>query len=545
MSDCYDYIVIGSGFGGSVSAMRLAEKGYRVLVLERGKRFRDEDFPETNNRFWKYLWLPVLRSFGILQLSFFRHVIAVHGAGVGGGSLGYANVLEEPSEHAFSEEGWRSLADWRERLRPHFETARRMLGVARNPKLTTSDFVMRDIAQAMGKGDTFRATDVGVFFGEPDKTVSDPFFGGEGPDRAGCIACGGCMVGCRHNAKNTLVKNYLWFAEKWGAEIRAECQVQDIIPLPAREADGARYRVAYQRSTAWLARTSYLRAQNVIVSAGALGTMRLLFRCRDETRSLPNLSPRLGDSVRTNSEVILGATSRDLAADYTQGVAIGSIFHADETTAVEPVHYPAGSELMRALAVPMFTAGHFLTALGKALVMQITRAREYPVRGWARRSTIVLVMQSRDTRIKMRWGRDLWTLWRRLLVTRRDEEKPLSNHLEIGERITVEFAQRTNGVPMGSFNESLLNTPLTAHLLGGVPFGRDADEGVIGLDAQVHNYPGLYVIDGSIMPANPGVNPSLTITALAEDMMSQIPSKNGALTYPFGTRLQAAQRLAQ
>jgi cholesterol oxidase len=532
-SDVFDYVIIGSGFGGSVSALRLSEKGYRVLVLERGKRFRDHDFAPTTRTFWKYLWAPPLRCFGILQISPFRDVLVLHGSGVGGGSLGYACVLMEPDPAAFADPGWQRLADWPELLRPHYQTARRMLGVAPNPRLGPSDETLRIIAGELGKEATFRATDAGIFFGpagQEGQTVPDPFFGGAGPERAACQYCGGCMVGCRHNAKNTTVKNYLYLAEKNGVEVRAECEVRDIQPLFSAQPDGARYELLCRSSTALVPPPARrVRARNVIVAAGALGSMRLLFRCRDVTGSLPDISPHLGDMVRTNSESILGSTSRSGEPNYSLGIAIGSVFHADETTAIEPVHYPAGSDLMRVLAAPLVASGGWLSSTAQVIGYLLRHPEHFwevllrPK--WAERSTLLLVMQTKDNRIRMRLGRHLLTLFRQGLVSESDPLAPIPSRMPIGQRVTREFAQRTNGVPLSAINESLFAVPITAHLLGGCPFGRAAADGVVGTDAQVHNYPGLYVVDGSIVPANPGINPSLTITALAEYVMSQIPSK--------------------
>ncbi len=271
----FDAVVIGSGFGGSVSAMRLTEKGYRVLVLERGKRYRDQDFAHSTWNIWKYLWLPAARCFGILQISPFRHIIVLHGSGVGGGSLGYANVLMTPSDKLFSAPAWHHLADWKTLLAPHYETARRMLGVATNPRLWPADLILKEIAAELGQSATFQPTPVGTFFGQLEQEgmeVPDPYFGGQGPPRRGCTHCGACMVGCRHNAKNTLVKNYLYFAEKWGAEVRPESEVRDIRPLPAGQSDGAGYEVVYRRSTSWLPSAQRrVRARKVVVAAGALG----------------------------------------------------------------------------------------------------------------------------------------------------------------------------------------------------------------------------------------------------------------------------------
>ncbi len=526
----WDFVVIGSGFGGSVSALRLREKGYSVLVLERGKRFADEDFAKSTWRIRKYLWAPLLRCFGILEISAFRDVVVLHGAGVGGGSLGYANVLMEPDAAAFASPAWSRHAAWRELLQPHYETARRLLGVTTNPRLWPADSTLREIAEGLGTSHTFRATTVGTFFGEPGKEgveVPDPFFGGDGPPRRGCIHCGACMVGCRHNAKNTLVKNYLWLAERRGAAVRAEIEVRDIVPLSGTD-DGARFELVARRSTAIVRlRRERIRARNVIVSAGALGTMRLLFRCRDITRSMPHISTRLGDFVRTNSEAILGSVSRVRETDYSRGIAITSIVKADASTSIEPVRYPAGSSVMRFLSAPLMV-GRLWSRLGRALVATarhpVDFLRMYVLPGWAQRSTILLVMQHEDNHLRMRLGRGLATLFRRDLVSTPDDARE-ATVTGIGHRVAREFAARTNGIAAASLNESLTNVPLTAHILGGCPIGRDASEGVVNLRFEVHGYPGLYTIDGSVVPANPGVNPSLTIAALAEYAMSQIPDR--------------------
>jgi cholesterol oxidase len=534
-AETFDYVIVGSGFGGSVAALRLAEKGYRVLVLERGRRFRDEDFARTNWNLRRYLWAPALRCFGILQISPFRDVFVLHGAGVGGGSLGYANVLTAPDAATFDTPAWRHLADWGALLAPHYATARRMLGVAENPRLGPADAVLRGVAESLGTSETFRPVPVGTYFGEPGREgeeVPDPYFGGEGPARRGCIHCGECMVGCRHNAKNTLVKNYLWLAERRGVEIRAECEARDVRPTSASE-DGARYEVEYRSSTRLLRRgATTVRARNVVLAAGALGTLRLLFRCRDVTRSLPRLSTRLGDRVRTNSEALLGVVSRGADVDYSKGVAITSIFHADPVTTVEPVRYPRGSSALRFLAGPLVDSGGGLARVAKTLVDLVRRPldvlRAYVLPGWAQRTTILLVMQTEDNRIRVRPGRGVFTAFRRGLVSHPDEERTVPVKVDVGHRVAREFARRTDGVALGSINEGLLGIPMTAHILGGCAVGRDVDDGVVGLDGQVHEYPGLYVVDGSIMPGNPGVNPSLTIAALAEHVMSLVPERRSA-----------------
>jgi len=545
--ETYDFVIIGSGFGGSVSAMRLTEKGYKVLVLERGKRFEDKDFPKTNWIFWKYLWNPALRSFGAFQISVLGGLFIFHGAGVGGGSLGYANVLIEPDDDLFKAHGWRDLADWKTVLRPHYETAKHMLGVTRNPRLWPADNVLKTIAEDIGRGETFKSVDVGVFFGEDGKEgeeYPDPYFDGLGPRRVSCTHCGACMVGCRDNAKNTLVKNYLFFAEKWGAEIRAEAIVRDIRPLKNSQPDGARYEVAYRSSTALLIKPEKtVRARNVVLSAGAMGTLKLLFRCREVTRSLPRLSAKLGEMARTNSEEFVGAIARRHDVDYSKGLAISSVFSADDSTAIQPVRYPKGSGFIRLLTAPLIDSQSkpFLRIL--KIITQILRhpidfinAQFLP--RWASRTTILLIMQKEDTRMRFRLGRNLWTFFRRGLIMEKDEKYAIPTKIDIGHKIVHSFAKMTNSIPAGSINEGLLNMPSTAHFMGGCPMGRTDNDGVIDLECQVFNYPGLYVVDGSIMPANPGINPSLTITALAEYAMSRIPVKEGFTLKnpPVGTK---------
>jgi cholesterol oxidase len=531
----YDYVIIGSGFGGSVSAMRLAEKGYSVLVLERGKRYEDKDFPKTSWNIWKFLWAPPLRCFGILHLSFFRNIMALHGDGVGGGSLVYGNVLMRPDDQIFGHPTWKHLQDWKTILAPHYDTAERMLGVTPNPRQWAADGILRNVATQMGVEDTFRPTRVAVFFGNTQDTegleVPDPYFNGRGPTRNTCIHCGGCMVGCRYNSKNTLPKNYLYFAEKLGVHILPEATVHDVIPLQVPGSDGARYSVGYHHTTAWFfAREQHVRARNVIFSAGTLGTLGLLFRCREVTHSLEHISPRLGELVRSNSEALLGVMSRDRSVDYSKGVAITSIFQADGKTAIEPVRYSAGSSMIRLLSMPLITPHdsflrRLLALLGNLITHPMLFLRTYVLSGWAEHTTILLGMQTEDNRLRMKLGRSWLTLFRRGLVSQVAEENPVPTRIEMGHYVTGEFSRRIHGDSLGTFVEVLFNTPITAHILGGVNFGRDDQEGVIGLDCQVHNYPGLYVVDGSIVPANPGVNPSLTITALAEYAMSKIPPK--------------------
>src|SRR5258706_3837940 len=524
----YDYVIIGSGFGGSVSAMRLTEKGYSVLVLEKGKRFEDKDFAKSNWQFWKYVWMPAIRAFGILQISFLNGVMVMHGAGVGGGSLGYANVLEVPSHETFATPAWNQNAKWGEVLLPHYETAKRMLGVARNPKLWKADLVLKEMAEARGMGNTFRATEVGAYFGTAGITVDDPYFDGQGPQRAGCRHCGGCMVGCRYNAKNTLPKNYLYFAEKNGAEVKAEVEVVDV---RLSRSENSRYEVTYRSSTSLFKHKQTVHAQNVIFSAGVMGTMKLLLNLRDVKRSLPNLSSKLGHMVRTNSEGLLGSVARRSDVNYSEGVSISSIYNHDEMTRVEPVRYPDGSSLLRFLAAPLIDTDvkvpmRMLKFLWWASTHPLDFAKALFLPGWAHNVTILLVMQHADNRMRFRSGRSIFTLFRRGMVA--DEEPGYKIHAQVegSHELTRDFAKRINGVALGSLGENLLNLPTTAHILGGAPMGKSPEEGVVDENFAIHNYSGLYIIDGSIMPANPGVNPSLTITALAEYAITRIKSKN-------------------
>jgi cholesterol oxidase len=531
----HDFVVIGSGFGGSVSSMRLAGKGYSVLVLERGKRYQEQDFARTSWNIFKYLWFPGLRCFGVLEITPLRSVLALHGSGVGGGSLGYANVLMEPDEDLFVSEQWRRIVNWKDILRPHYDTAKRMLGVTRCEHLSPGDDVLRDVAEEMGRGDEFRVTDVSVFFGEPEVEVPDPYFGGRGPARSGCNFCGACVVGCRFNAKNTLVKNYMYFAEKWGTEVRAESHVERIRYLGNEQADGARYEITYRSSTAWVIKPRQtVRARNVVIAAGVVGTLRLLFKCRDVHQSLPDISSRLGEDVRNNNEAFLGVVSRSHETDYSKGVSISSIYGADDETHIEAVRFPARSAMMAVLlGSPLIETGGSGVARLLKTIWEIVRhpfdfLNTKILPNVAKRMTLLMAMQTKDTRLKVGYGRHLLTLFRRGLVSKDAAESLPEAKVEVGHRVARAFAERTNGITAGSITEGLFNVSTTAHLLGGCPMGRDSSEGVIDTEGRVFNYPGLYVVDGSIMPGNPGLNPSLTITALAEYAMSQIPTKDGA-----------------
>jgi cholesterol oxidase len=522
-----DAVVIGSGFGGSVAALRLAERGRQVVLLERGKRFGDHDFPHTNWNIWKYLWLPQARAFGILQMTLLQGVLVLHGSGVGGGSLGYANVLMEPPESFFENDDWRRLADWRQVLAPYYARARQMLGVTTNPRLWPADAQLKQIAANLGYLQSFRPAEVGVFFGEPEVTVPDPYFGGNGPARAGCNHCGGCMVGCRYNAKNTLVKNYLFLAERLGVRILPETLALQIEPMRGEQPDGARYLVRYRRSTDWIrGGAQTIRARSVVVSAGVLGTLELMMKCQQVVGTLPRLSSRLGEEVMTNGEALLAATGRRRGDDMSPGIAISSVFQADQQTYVEPVRFSPGSSFISLLATPLIDAGGSgWRRIVRGFLAILRHPRDFLRakigRFWAERTTILLVMRAERSLMRLKLGRGLFTLFRRGLVSDLRVENPLQVEVPLAHRITRQLADAADGVPMGAIHEVFMNMQVTAHILGGCPMGVNTDEGVVGLDCQVHNYPGLFVIDGSIIPANPGMNPSLTITALAEYAMDR------------------------
>jgi cholesterol oxidase len=529
-AEVFDYVIVGSGFGGSVSALRLTQKGYKVLVLERGKRYRPEDFPKTNWNVFKYLWLPAARCFGIMGLNFFSDIWILNGSGVGGGSLVYASTHIKPPKTVFEAAEWRDLADWEAELDPFYEIANCMLGTNENPKFWPADHQLFEIAAEMGQADSFKPTPVGIFFGEPGKKVPDPFFDGEGPDRTGCMHCGGCMVGCRHDAKNTLDKNYLYLAERGGAEVRAEANVLDIRPLYGPQPDNARYILQYEKITDWAwKRQSTVRARNVVVSAGVLGTVNLLLKCRNETGSLPLLSAQLGKMVRSNSEALMGVTAREQNVDYSQGVAITSHFWIDDVTSVEPVRYAPGQSFMRNLTWPLVQfEGGFGPRVFRSFVNGLRRPSDFfTVRvrpDWARRNTIFLIMQTVENRMALKRGRSIWTLFTKNLVSERDQSLPIPPVVEAGSGVVHRFAEKVNGVAWAGMND-LLDIPNTAHILGGCGIAADETGGVIDINHQAFNYPGLYVADGSVIPANLGVNPSLTITAMTERAMSRIPAK--------------------
>ncbi len=521
----YDWVIVGSGFGGSVSALRLAEKGYKVAVLEAGKRWQQQEFPRTNWSIRKFLWLPQALCHGIFRMTLLRDVLVLSGAGVGGGSLVYANTLLEPPVEAFQATGWPPDHDWQEVLGPHFETAKKMLGVAPVPKDFAADELLLRSAEHIGCGETYRRTDVGVFFGEPGKTVPDPFFGGEGPDRTGCVFCGGCMVGCRYGAKNTLDKNYLWLAERKGVSVVPETLVELIRPL----ATGG-YELETRSSTrVFGARKDTYRARRVVVSAGVLGTVKLLLHCK-EAGILPNISDRIGMRVRTNSEAIIASTARTSEVEYSEGVAIGSGVHLDEHTHVEAVRYSRGSDVLSFLGTLLTDGGagmpRVLRWIGQILAHPVDFLRTLSPFGWAHRTVILLVMQTVDNSMSLGLGRRWFSPLRKTLSSFRAKgQKRIPTYIKVANDFSRVVAKLQNGYPSSAINEVILDVPTTAHILGGCNMGLGPDDGVISSGNEVFGYSGLYVIDGSMIPANLGVNPSLTITAMAEHAMAQIAPK--------------------
>jgi cholesterol oxidase len=532
----YDYLIIGSGFGGSVSALRLAEKGYRVCVLEQGRRWTPENLPSTNWKFWDYLWQPALSLRGFLSLRLFRHVMILHGNAVGGGSITYAQTLLVPPTSVWTEGSWAGISDWHAEMPAHYERAKEMLGVTVNKRPAAADAKLKAMADAMGVGSSFYHTDVGVFFGNesdaPGTEYPDPYFKGEGPARNSCIGCGGCMVGCRYNAKNTLDKNYLYLAEKRGVTVFAETKVIDVKPLNGC-ADGAD---GYVISTVptfsrWLPKAKRITAKNVIFSASSLGSQALLFSLRD-SGSLPNISASLGKRVRTNAESILGVRYPGSQEDMSKGVAIGSGIYIDQHTHVEAVRYADGSNLLSSLLTTL-TAGkpgasrplYWLLAFIRLLLTRpVAAIRSVLPYRFSRETVIFLVMQALEGHLDMRWTRPWYWPFKKTIST---HGAPIPTFIPAANEFTRKAAAATGGVGMSSLSEIFFNVPMTAHCMGGCNMANSAEDGVIDAKHRVFNYRNLYVIDGSVIAANLGVNPSLTITALAERAMSFIPDKNG------------------
>ncbi len=523
----YDWIVIGSGFGGSASALRLAEKGHRVAMLECGARFEDDEFAQKTSDAKRYYWMPQVGLKGILRMTLFKDIFIGSGCGVGGGSLGYANTLYRARPDFYRSPQWASLADWESELKPHYDEAERMLGVTDYDREGPADLLLKEYGESIGVGDTYRQTRVGVFLGESGVTVSDPYFGGEGPDRTGCLRCGSCMVGCRYGAKNTLRKNYLWFAERLGVEIQPERTVTDIVPIGGPQADGSDgYEVTSIRSGAWARRERRtLRARGVVIAAGALGTNRLLQRC-SLSGSLARVSDRLGYLVRTNSESIMAVTAaKDDPRDFADSIAITSSIYTDADTHIEVVTYGRGGDSQSLLFNMMVHAGSRGTQpiqfLASVLRHPVTALRASQVRDWSRRTIILLVMQTLDNSIRLKVKRRL-PGGNVMLTTEQDPEHPNPVGIPVAYDAARWFAERMNGTAQSGSTEGILAIPSTAHILGGAAIGSGPDTGVVDERMRVFGYENLLVCDGAAIPANIGVNPSLTITALAERAMTFI-----------------------
>ena len=517
----FDVVVIGSGFGGSVAALRLAEKGYRVAVIEAGRRFEDKDFPKTSWRLSKFLYAPRLGLRGIQRIHVLPDVLILAGAGVGGGSLVYANTLYMPPDSYFQDKQWADITDWKSELSPWYDQASRVLGVAENPYLSPSDEAMRDVAEQMGVGKSFKMAPLGVHFGSGAGVLeADPYFGGVGPDRHGCQQCGGCMTGCRFNAKNTLPKNYLGLAEKAGVEVFPELTVERF-----EELSGGMWKISARKSSAWFGSKEVFFAKELVLAAGTYNTQKLLHRMRDNGL-LPKISQSLGKLSRTNSEALTGAIMpRNSEIDFSKGAAITSSFFPDANTHVEPVRYGKGSNFMGLLQTLMTDGSGAKERrnlwIRSAIKNPALLLKIFDVRRWSQRTVIALVMQNVDSSIKVSSKKGIFG-WR--LTSKNDSDKPNATYIPAANEVARRIADRYGGIAGGHVGD-LISAPFTAHFVGGCVIGKNESEGVIDPYHRVWNYPSLHIVDGSALTANLGVNPSLTITAQAERAFSVWPNK--------------------
>lgn len=524
MEKVYDYIVIGSGFGGSVSAMRLAEKGYSVLVLEKGKRYRSEDFPKTNWNLPKYLWIPGLRMFGFQKLSFFKDASILSGVGVGGGSLVYANTLVKPPDEFFNNPSWSDFKDWKKVLEPYYDMAHFMLGRTQYEELNYEDDILREVAKDFGQANTFEPVHVGVYFGDKEKEV-DPYFNGLGPKRKGCTECAGCMVGCRENAKNSLDKNYLYFAEKSGVKVLAETKAEII------KFENDTYYVLTKSSTSFFpGKHKTYQTKGLIIAGGTLGTLNLLLKQKYKYSTLPNLSDKIGDNLLTNSQTLCAISGAN--EKLNNGVAISSVFNPDSNTHIEIVKYPDGSNAMKWFYVLAVNGTrHSITRTLKLFWKTLTHPLQFLKTifnfNWSTNLVIFLVMQSIDNSMKMVWKKGLFMSRMKI---RNIGEKKVPAYIDSGQKAMEKYAKKVGGIPQNIILEILFNRPTTAHILGGCQMSESSESGVINHKLEVHGYPNMYIIDGSAIQGNLGINPGFTITALAEYAMDQIREKEGNQT---------------
>ena len=523
----YDVAVVGSGFGGSVAALRLSQKGYRVVVIEAGRRWQRDDFPKTNWNLPKMFWVPALGWLGLQRMTLLPDALVLAGAGVGGGSLVYGNTLFEPNDDFFALPSVQTVGG-AQGLKPYYALARKMMGVVTNPYLTPMDAHVRETAAEMGRGDTFTPSPIAVYCGAPGAQPVDPYFLGEGPARSGCVQCGGCFLGCRHGAKNTLDQNYLYFAEKLGCEIVSERIVETIQPVDAEGAEG--YVVDIAATTGFRRRRRRLRVGGVVVAAGVMGSVRLLLDAKRRGH-LPQLSPQLGGGVRTNSESIIAVRSRQRDVDFSRGVAASSSVFLDDHTQVQADRMPAGADQTAFLATLMVDGGgrlpRWLRWMGVALKSPLDLLRTLWPFGFAKQSVLLVVMQTLEGALKVEQRRRWLPPFGWRLTSRPEKEAP-TTYIPQGHDFARRLAQRIDGVPQSSVNEVLLNRPATAHIMGGCLIGEDATSGVIDADQRVYGYRNLWVCDGSVIPANLGVNPALSILAFSERAMAAVPPKAGA-----------------
>lgn len=528
----FDYIVIGSGFGGSVSALRLAEKGYSVLVIEKGKRWKPEDFPETDWNLPKYLWVPLLKWFGFQKLTFFKEVFVISGVGVGGGSLVYANTHMKPPQKFFTNKIWSHFKDWQTTLAPYYEQAQFMLGSAKYTKDNIEDHVLEEVAEEMGHGDSFKSVDgVGVYLGDT-QTETDPYFKGLGPLRKGCTECAACMTGCRPGAKNTLDKNYLYLAENvFGAKLLAETLVTKIEPLHEE------YLVYTESSTSLLNKNKRVfRARGIVCSGGVLGTLDLLLKQKYVTKTLANISDTLGDNILTNSEMLSGVAGAD--RKLNNGLAISRIFSPDENTNIEVCKFANGSGAMMHLGT--YAVGNGTPAvrtaklIGKLFSNPLPFLKLFFTKSPADRGIIFLIMQTLENSMQLKLRRGIFG---RKMTMINKSQQPVPTFIPTGQEALFRYAKKVNGIPMNALTEVTLGLASTAHILGGCPMGKTKAEGVVDDFFRVHGYRHFYILDGSIMPCNLGVNPSLTITALSEYAMAHVPKKANSSIKTLDERL--------